>query len=216
MEDILRACVLDFKTQWDKSLLLCEFAYNNSYHSSIGMAPFEALYRRRCKTPVCWKEVRERSFQGPTLIGETNEKVKLIHERLKVARSQQKSYADVRRKDLQFQVGDKVFLKVSPIKGTLRFGQKGKLSSRFIGPYEILSLVGDVAYRLALPPELSSVHNVFHVSMLKEYVRDPSHVLQHEPLEIREDATYVEKPIRIIDTKEQELRNQTIHWVKVP
>ena len=87
MEDMLRACVLDFKTQWDESLPLCEFAYNNSYHSSIGMAPFEALYGRRCKTPVCWEEVGERSFHGLTQIGETNEKVKLIHERLKVARS---------------------------------------------------------------------------------------------------------------------------------
>ena len=179
------------------------------------MAPFEALYGRRCRTPVCCEEVGECSFHGLTLIGETNEKVKLIHERLKVARSQQKSYADVRRKDLQFQVGDKVFLKVSPIRGTLRFGQKGKLSSRFIGPYEILSRIGEVAYRLALPPVLSGVHNVFHVSMLKKYVRDPTHVLQHEPLEIQDDATYVEKPARIIDTKEQELRNRTIHWVKV-
>ena len=131
---------------------LCEFAYINSYHSSMGMAPFAALYGRRCRTPVCWEAVGERSFHGPTLIGETNEKVKLIHERLKVARSRQKSYDDARRKDLQFQVGDKVFLKVSPIRGTLRFGQKGKLSSRFIGPYEILSRIGEVAYRLALPP----------------------------------------------------------------
>ena len=179
------------------------------------MAPFEALYGRRCRTPVWWEEVREHSFDGPTLIDETSEKVKLIHERLKVARSRQKSYADVRRKDLQFQVGDKVFLKVSPIRGTLRFGQKGRLSRRFIGLYEILSRIGDVAYRLALLLELSGVHNVFHVSMLKKYVLDPSHVIRHEPLEIQEDATYVEKLVRIIDTKEQEPRNQTIHRVKV-
>ena len=102
-------------------------------------------------------------------------------------------------------------MKVSPIRGTLRFGQKGKLSRRFIGPYEILSRIGDVAYRLTLPPKLLGVHNVFHVSMLKKYVSDPSHVIQHEPLEIRENATYVEKPVRVIDTKKQELRNQTIH-----
>ena len=109
----------------------------------------------------------------------------------------------------------KCFLKVSPVRGTLRFGQKGKLARRYIGPYEILSKVGDVAYRLAFPPELSRVHNVFHVSMLKKYVPNPSHVLQHEPLEIREDALYVEKPVKIIDTKEHELRNRTIHWVKL-
>ena len=104
-----------------------------------------------------------------------------------------------------------MFLKVLPIRGTFRFRQKGRLSSRFIGPYEILSRIGEVAYRLALPPELSGVHNVFHINMFKKYVRNPSHVLQHEPLEIREDAMYVEKPVRIIDTKEQELRNRTIY-----
>ena len=106
-------------------------------------------------------------------------------------------------------------MKVSPVRGTLRFGQNGKLARRYIGPYEILSKVGDVAYRIALPPELFRVHNVFHVSMLKKYVPNPSHVLQHEPLEIQEDASYVEKPVKIIDTKEQELRNWTIHWVKI-
>ena len=108
-----------------------------------------------------------------------------------------------------------MFLKVSPVRGTLRFGQKGKLARRFIGPYEILSKIIDVAYRLALPLELSGVHNVFNVSKLKKYVPSPSHVLQHEPLEIQKDATYVEKPVRIIDMKEQKLRTRTIHWVKV-
>ena len=108
-----------------------------------------------------------------------------------------------------------MFLKVSLARGTLRFGQKGRLSRTFIGPYEILSRIGDVAYRLALPPVLLGVHNVFHVSMLKKYVLDSSHVLQHEPLEIRDDATYGEKPVRVIDTKEQEPRTRTIHWVKV-
>ena len=108
-----------------------------------------------------------------------------------------------------------MLLKVSPTRGTLRFGQKGKLARRYIRPYEILSEIRYVAYRLALPPKLSGVHNVFHVSMLKKYVSNPTHVLQHEPLEIREDASYVERPSRIIDTKEQELRNRTIHWVKV-
>ena len=108
-----------------------------------------------------------------------------------------------------------MFLNVSPTRRTLRFGQRGRLARRYIRPYEILSKIGDVAYRLALPPELFEVHNVFHVSMSKKYVLNPIHVLQHEPLEIREDASYVKRPSRIIDTKEQELRNWTIHWVKV-
>ena len=106
-------------------------------------------------------------------------------------------------------------MKVSPVRGTLRFGKKGKLSSRYIGPFEILSRIGEVAYRLALPPELSGVYNVFHVSMLKKYVHSPSHVISYEPLEVLEDASYVQKPVRIIDAKEHELRNPTIHWVKV-
>ncbi|XXG85804.1 hypothetical protein AAC387_Pa11g0822 [Persea americana] len=186
LEDMLRACVLDFKTQWDETLPLCEFTYNNSYHSSIGMEPFEALYDRRCGTPVCWDEVGLRSFHGPTIVSETSDKVKLIQECLKVAWSRQKSYVDSHQRGLQFKEGDKVFLKI-----------------------------GDLTYRLALPPELSSVHNVFHVSMLKKYVPDPLYVLRHEPLEIREDATYAEKPVQINDTKEQELRTRTIHWVTV-
>jgi hypothetical protein len=181
----------------------------------LGIAPFKALYGRRCKTPVCWEEVGTRSLHGLAMVSETSGKVRQIQERLKVARSRQKSYADFHRRDLQFKKRDKVFLKVSPTRGTLRFGQKGKLSRRYIGPYDIVSKICDVAYRLALPPELSSVHNVFHVSMLKKYVSDPSHVLRHEPLEIREDATYVKKPIQIIDTKAQELRTRTIQWVKV-
>ena len=163
---------------------------------------------------MCWEEVEERGFHGPKLIRES-EKVKLIHKCLKVARRRQKSCVDVRRRDLQFQEGDKVFLKVSPARGMLRFGQKGKLSKRFIQPYEILSCVGDAAYRLALPSELSGIHNVFHVSMLKRCVSDPSHVLRHKPLKIQEDDTYIETLVRVIDTKEKELRNRTIHWVKV-
>ena len=215
LEDMLRACVLDFGKDWQKSLPLCEFAYNNSYHSSIGMAPFEALYGRRCRTPICWEEIGVRSFHGPSIVSDTSEKVKQIHDRLKIARSRQKSYADPKRRDLQFEIGEHVFLKVSPTRGTLRFGQKGKLSRRYIGPFEILERIGEVAYRLALPAALSAVHNVFHVSMLKKYIADSSHVLQYEPLELQPDVTYVERPSQIIDTKEQVLRTRTIHWVKV-
>ena len=200
--DMLHACVLDFKFQWDEYLSLCEFAYNNSYHSSIGMAHFKAFYGRRYRTPVCCEKVGVRSFHRPTIVGETSDKIKLIQERLKVTRSRQKIYADTHRRDLQFKEGDKVFLKVSPVRGTLRVGQKGKLARRYIGPYEIQSKVRDVGYRLALPPKLSGVQNVFHISMLKKYVLNPSHVLKHEPLEIQEDASFVEKPIRIIDAKE--------------
>ncbi|KAL5576778.1 hypothetical protein UlMin_018477 [Ulmus minor] len=141
--------------------------------------------------------------------------VKKIRERMETAQSRQKSYADKRRRPLEFQVGDAVFLKVAPMKGAMRFEKKGKLSPRYIGPFEILERIGKVAYKLALPPNLSSVHNVFHVSMLKKYVQDPSHVLEHEPIEVHEDLSYEEKPVQILDRKEKALRNKVIPLVKV-
>ncbi|GKV48698.1 hypothetical protein SLEP1_g55501 [Rubroshorea leprosula] len=179
LEDMLRACVIDMKNSWDHHLPLLEFAYNNSYHASIKMAPYEALYGRRCRSPICWTDVGERSLLGPELVQQATEKVHLIREHLRVAQSRQKSYADNRRRDLEFAVGEKVFLKVSPTQGVVRFGIRGKLSPRLIGPFEILERVGEVAYRLALPPNLSEVHNVFHVSMPRKYVPDLSHVIEH-------------------------------------
>ncbi|KAL5544529.1 hypothetical protein UlMin_008313 [Ulmus minor] len=145
----------------------------------------------------------------------TTEAIKLIRERMKTAQDRQKSYADKRRRPLEFQVGDSVFLKIAPMKGVMRFGKRGKLSPRYIGPFEILEKVGKVAYRLALPPDLSSVHNVFHVSILKKYVPDPTHVLEHEPIEVHEDLTYEEQPVQILDRKEKTLRNKAIPLVKV-
>ncbi|KAL5563189.1 hypothetical protein UlMin_032936 [Ulmus minor] len=126
-----------------------------------------------------------------------------------------KSYADRRRRPLEFKEGDYIFLKVAPMKGVMRFGKKGKLSPRYIGPFEILERIGKVAYKLALPSELASVHNVFHVSMLRKYVSDPSHVLKSEPIEVREDLTYQEQPVQILDRKDKALRNKVIPLVKV-
>ena len=215
LEDMLRACVIEFKGSWDTHLSLMEFAYNNSYQSSLGMAPFEALYGRKCCTPVCWDEVGERRMIGSKLVQITLDKIQIIRERLKIARDRQKSYADKRRRDLQFKVGDRVFLKVSPWKGVLRFGRRGKLRPRYMGPYEIIARVGPVAYRLDLPPELSKVHNVFHVSMLRKYIPDPSHVLRDKPVQLKENLTYQETPVQIVDRKEQVLRSKVISLVKV-
>lgn len=167
LEDMLRCCVLEFEGSWEKYLPLVEFAYNNSFQSSIQMAPYEALYGRKCRTPLYWTELSEKQIYGVDLVRETEEKVKVIRYRLKAASNRQKSYADLKRKEIEFQVGDKMFLKVSPWKKILRFGQKGKLSPRFIGPYEVIERIGPVAYRLALPAELKRIHNVFHVSMLR-------------------------------------------------
>ena len=152
---------------------------------------------------------------GPDIVQKITDQVKIIRQRLLTAQSRQKSYADQRRRELDFFVGDKVFVKVSPMKGVMRFGKKGKLSPRFIGPYEILEKVGTVAYRIALPPSLAAVHNVFHVSMLRKYTMDPSHILPITQLPISDKLTYEETPVRIVDYKEQHLRNKVLKYVKV-
>ncbi|TYK21771.1 ty3-gypsy retrotransposon protein [Cucumis melo var. makuwa] len=151
-----------------------------------------------CRSSVCWGEVGEQRLMGPELVQSTNEAIQKIRSRMHNAQSRQKSYADVRRKDLEFDVGDKVFLKVAPMRGVLRFEKRGKLSPRFVGPFEILEWIGPVAYRLALPPSLSTVHDVFHVSMLRKYVSDPSHVVDYEPLEIDENLSYTEQPVEVL------------------
>ncbi|GJX48573.1 putative reverse transcriptase domain-containing protein, partial [Tanacetum coccineum] len=186
LEDMLRACVLDFEGSWDVHLPLVEFSYNNSYHSSVRCAPFEALYGRKCRSPIMWAEVGEGQLIGPELVQETTEKISQIKDRLKVARDRQKRYADKRRKPLEFSVGDYVLLKVSPWKGVVRFGKKGKLAPRFVGPFEIIEKVGLVAYRLDLPEELNGVHDTFHVSNLKKCLADPT--LQVPLDEIQVDA----------------------------
>ena len=156
---------------------LVEFAYDNSYQASIRMAPYEALYGRPCRSPLGWTEVGESSITGPDLIIVTFEKVSLIRQRLLTAQSRQKSYADVRCRPLEFEVGNHVFLKVMPKRGVVRFGKRGKLSPRVIGPFKILERIDTVAYRLALPPSMIGVHEVFHVSMLWKYTPDPAHVV---------------------------------------
>ena len=171
---------------------------NNSFQSNIGMAPYEDLYGRKCRTPLCLREFLEKKVIGPDLIQETEEKVKMIRERLKVATNRQKSYADMKRKDIRYEIGKKVFLKVSPWKKVMRFRKKGKLSPRFIGPYEVIEKVGPVAYHLALPLDLERIHNVFHVSTLRRYRSDPSHVFSSKTIELKPDLTYEEEPVEIL------------------
>ncbi|KAK8560261.1 hypothetical protein V6N12_013061 [Hibiscus sabdariffa] len=198
LEDMLRCCIIDFQGSWEKQLPLVEFAYNNSYQASIQMAPYEALYGRKCRTPVCWAEAGQKLLPLLDILKGTTEKVKLIGERLKAASDRQKSYADLKRREIEYAVGDRVFLKVSPWKKVMRFGRKGKLSPRFIGPYEIVERVGPAAYRLLLPPELERIHNVFHVSMLRMYRSDPSHVMPIEEIELNPDLSYDEEPVEIL------------------
>ena len=215
IEDMLRVCAIDFKGNWDEHLPLVEFSYNNSYHASIGMPPYEALYGRKCRSPVCWDEVGERKLLGPELVQQTKEVIETIQRRLIAAQNRQRKYADQARKDMEFEEGEPVLLKISPWKGLSRFGKKGKLSPRYVGPFEILRRVGKVAYELALPPHMEHIHNVFHVSMLKKYHPDSRHVIEYEPVELQADLSYVETPIEILDRKEKVLRNKVVKIVRV-
>ncbi|GJS69071.1 putative reverse transcriptase domain-containing protein [Tanacetum coccineum] len=186
-----------------------------TYHTSIKCAPFEALYGRKCRSPVIWTEVGESQLIGPEIVQETTEKIVQIRERLKTARSRQKSYADKRRKPLEFQVGDRVLLKVSPWKGVVRFGKKGKLAPRYVGPFEIVEHVGPVAYRLKLPQELSCVHDTFHVSNLKKCLAEPDVQVPLDEIEIDENLRFVEEPIEIVERDVKKLKRRRIPLVKV-
>jgi hypothetical protein len=168
LEDMLRDCALKDNQSWDKCLPCVEFSYNNSYQESIKMAPFEFLYGRKCRTPLFWNEPCKNQIFGPDILREAERHVQMVRENLKLAQSRQKSYADSRRRELRFQVGNFVYLKVSPMRRLHRFKIGGKLAPRYIGPFKILEKRGEVAYQLELPPQLSDVHDVFHVSQLKE------------------------------------------------
>nr|CAI44654.1 OSJNBa0004L19.17 [Oryza sativa Japonica Group] len=215
LEDMLRACVLDFGKTWDKSLPYAEFSYNNSYQASIQMAPYEALYGRKCRTPLLWDQVGESQVFGTDILREAEAKVRIIRDNLKVAQSRQKSYADNRRRDLEFAVDDFVYLRVTPLRGVHRFQTKGKLAPRYVGPFRIIARRGEVAYQLELPASLGNVHDVFHVSQLKKCLRVPSEQADSEQIEVREDLTYVERPVKILDTMERRTRNRVIRFCKV-
>ncbi|KAD7117538.1 hypothetical protein E3N88_04806 [Mikania micrantha] len=215
LEDMLRACIIDFGGSWDDHLPLVEFSYNNSYHASIGMPPYEALYGRRCRTPVCWGGVGQKEVGSKAAVLDLTEKLQLVKARMKAAQDRQKSYADKRRRPIEFEVGDQVLLKVSPWKGIIRFRKRGKLSPRFIGPFRIIARVGKVAYRLDLPDELSGIHPTFHVSHLRKCLADDVAYVPLNDIEVDEKLNYIEEPVAIVDTKEKQLRNKVIKQIKV-
>nr|GEY34748.1 putative reverse transcriptase domain-containing protein [Tanacetum cinerariifolium] len=188
LEDMLRACVMDFGGSWDTHLILVKFSYNNSYHKSNKCVPFEALY---------------------------GQKIFQIKERLKTARSRQKSYANKRRKPLEFKVGDRVLLNVSPWKGVVRFGKKGKLAPRYVGPFEIVERVGQVAYRLKLPQELSCIYDTFHVSNLKKCLAESDTQIPLEEIKVDENLRFVEEPIEIVAKDVKKLKRRRTPLVKV-
>nr|KYP44773.1 Retrotransposable element Tf2 [Cajanus cajan] len=200
---------------WDQYLPLIEFTYNNSFHSSIGMTPYETLYGRRCRTPLCWFETGENLILGPELVQQTMKKIKMIQEKLRMTQSRQKSYADRRKRPLEFHEGDHVFLKVTPTTRIGRVMKSKKLTPRFIGPYQILKKIGPVAYQISLPPFLSNLHNVFHVSQLRKYISDLSHVIIPDTVQLKDNLTYETMPVQITDRRIKQLRGKQISLVKV-
>ncbi|GJW46653.1 putative reverse transcriptase domain-containing protein [Tanacetum coccineum] len=213
LEDMLRACAIDFGKGWVNHFPLVEFSYNNSYHASIKAAPFEALYGRKCRSPVCWAEVGEVQLTGPEIVQETTKKIVQIKQRMQAARDRQKSYADLKHKLMDFQVGDKVMLKVSPWKGVVRFGKQGKLNPRYVGPFKVLEKVGKVAYKLELPQELSRVHDTFHVSNLKKCHADE--VVPLDGFHFDDKLQFVEELVEIMDREVKQLKRNRIPLVKV-
>nr|GEZ93619.1 putative reverse transcriptase domain-containing protein [Tanacetum cinerariifolium] len=215
LKDMLCACAIDFRKGWVNHLPLVEFSYNNSYYATIKAAPFEALYGRKCCSPICWTEVGGAQILGPELIQETIEKIVHIKQRMQASRDRQKSYADLKRKPMEFQVGDKVMLKVSPWKWVVRFGKRGKLNPRKVGPFKVLERIGDVAYKLDLFEELSRVHSTFHVSNLNKCHADEPLAVPLDGLHFDDKLHFVKEPVEIMDHEVKRLKQSQIPLVKV-
>jgi hypothetical protein len=192
-----------------------KFSYNNSYQESVKMALFKVLYGRRCRTLLNWIEPGEKGIFGPDLIDEAKATVHRIQDNLKAMKSRQESYANKRCRPLVFEVGDHVYLWVSPMKGVKMFGMKGKLAPCYIEPFPILKKCGPVSYKLELPPSLAGVHDIIRVSQLKKCLKEPVDVVLLEVTPLKEDLTYPEHPIKIIDQKDRATRRRTIKFFKV-
>jgi hypothetical protein len=206
---------MDHHGSWDKNLSWAEFSYNNSYLESLKMAPFEALYGRQCRTPLNWIELGGKAIFGPDLIDEAEVTVRRIQDNLNATKSRQESYANKRRRPLEFVIRDHVYLRVSPMKGVKRFGIKEKLAPRYIGPFLILKKCGPVAYKLELPPSLAGVHDIFHVLQLKKCQKAPVDVVLPEVTPLEADLTYPEHPTKILDQKDRVTRRKTIKFFKI-
>nr|GEY55185.1 putative reverse transcriptase domain-containing protein [Tanacetum cinerariifolium] len=190
-------------------------AARDRQNSYVDAAPFEAFYGRKCRSPICWAKVGDSQLAGPKITHETTEKIVHIKSHKQAARDRQNSYVDVRQKPLEFQVGDKVMLKVSPWKGVIRFGKQGKLNPHYIGPFKILAKVGTVAYRLELPEQLSRVHNMFYVSNLKNCLADKTLAIPLDEIQVYDKLHFIEEPIEIMDQEVKRLKQSHILIVKV-
>jgi hypothetical protein len=206
---------MEHQGSWDKNLPWVEFSYNNSYQESLNMALFEVLYGCRCCMPLNWIEAGEKVIFGPDIVDEAEATVHRIQDNLKAVKSCQESYENKRRRPLQFEVGDHVYLKVSPMKGVKRFRVKGKVSPHYIGPFPILEKCGTMVYKLELPPSLVGVHYIFHVSQLKKCLKPPVDVLLPEVAPLKADLTYPEHPIKILDQKSHVTRRKIFRFFKI-
>nr|GEX92339.1 putative reverse transcriptase domain-containing protein [Tanacetum cinerariifolium] len=215
LEDMLRVCVMAFRKGWDRHLPLIEFSYNNTYHTSIKVVAFEALYGRKCRSPVYWAEVGDAQLTGPEIIRETIEKIIQIKHCLQASCDRQKSYVDKRHKPLEFQVGDKVMLKISPWKGVICFRKWGKLNPRYIELFKILAKVGTVAYRLELPKQLSRIHSTFYVSNQKKCLSDEPLAIALDEIHVDDKLNFIEEAVEIMDCEVKRLKQSHIPIVKV-
>jgi hypothetical protein len=189
IEDMLRMYVMDKPSKWEDYLHLVKFAYNNRYQTSIKMSPFEALYGRKCNTPVRWDNPIDRAVVGPDLLREMEEQMIKIKQNLKDYQDRRKSYADKGRNHREFKVGDHVFLKVKANKSSLKLGNFSKLAARYCGSFKIIERIGPVAYMIALPTSIS-VHNVIHVSLLKKYIHDANHVIDWNVIQVEQEDAF--------------------------
>jgi hypothetical protein len=215
LKDMLRACVLEHQGSWGHNLPWAEFSYNNSYQESLKMALFEVLYRCRCRTPLNWIEPREKVNFGPDLLKEAEATVHCIQDNLRAAKSRQETYANKRRRPLEFEVSDHVYLRVSPMKGVKRFGMKGKLAPRYIRQFPILEKCETTAYKLDLPPSLAGVHGIFHVSQLKKCLKALVDVMLPEVTPLEADLSYPKHPVKVLDQKDRVMRRKMIKLFNV-
>eukprot|EP00253_Pinus_taeda_P028795 PITA_28795 len=214
VEDMLRSYVMQQPNRWEEYLQLVEFAYNNGYHASLQMSPFEVLYGRKCHTPSSWGGLEDKLMLGPEMLKEMEQMVKKVRANLKVAQDRQKSYADRKRNFKEFQVGEHVYVIIQEKKSTLQWSGCAKLAPHFCGHFQILARIGPVAYQLALPSHVR-VHNVFHVSVLKKYIYDPKHIISWQDIQVEPEGEFLVEPVSILDWRRIVLRKRAIIQVKV-
>jgi hypothetical protein len=212
---MLWACVMEYPGSWDKNLSWAEFSYNKNYQETLKMVPFKVLYGHPCRTPLNYIERGEKMIFGPDLVEEAETTVSRIQDNLRAVKSRQEIYANERHQILEFAVGDPMYLKVSPMKVMKRFGMKGKLAPRYIGPFPILKKCESMAYKLELTLSLARVHDIFHVSQLKKCLKTPMDVVLPDVAPLKADLTYPEHPVKILDQKDHVTQRKTIKFFRV-